>query len=249
MKVVVIEDEAVAARKLTRMLAALSISVMAHIKSNKQFLELLATEMKPDAYFMDIHLSDGVVFDVLDSHKIDVPIIFTTAYDQYAIKAFKLNSIDYLLKPIDTDELSAAVTKLKKRQNKPLDITLLSSLLQAKSAPPKKLRERISVRIGDHIKSIKIEDIQFFYSSDKINFLYNIAGRSYPIEQTLELIQEELDQRKFFRVSRGYIICIDSIQDIISYSNSRLKVVMKNADIHEIIVSRDRVKGFKDWLD
>jgi DNA-binding LytR/AlgR family response regulator len=248
MKVVVIEDEAVAARKLTRMLEALSIEVIQHIKSKKQFYEFLELEVKPDAYFIDIHLSDGVVFDVLDAHEIEAPIIFTTAYDQYAIKAFKQNSIDYLMKPVDADELSAAINKLKRQTNQSVDLSILSELIKAKSGVAKKIRERISVRVGDRIKSIKIEEIHFFYSSDKVNYLYNVEGRSYPIEQTLEIIQDELEESKFFRVSRSYIICIDHIKDIVSYSNSRLKVVMENADKHEIIVSRDRVKGFKEWL-
>lgn len=243
---IIVEDEAVAARRMQRLLEARGIHILQVIGSNRALEAYLNSENKPDIFFMDIHLSDGVVFDLLSQQSLDVPIIFTTAYDQYAIKAFKQNSIDYLLKPIDEEELDNAISKFKK-SNKSIDIALISSMLSA-SQSTQEYKERISVRIGDKIRTINMSDIQFFYSSQKINYLYNNKGRSYPIDYSIEEISKKLKPSDFYRVSRGHIVNISAITDVIAYSNSRLKVVVAGAEDHEIVVSRERVKSFKEWL-
>jgi len=243
MKAVIVEDEAVAARRMQRLLASKGIEVLTTVSSNAELATYLAGHERPSVFFMDIHLSDGVVFDLLAEAKIEVPIIFTTAYDQYAIRAFKQNSIDYLMKPIDEDELEAAIAKLKKL-TAPVDLMALKTLLATKQSVPA-YRDRISVKVGDKIRSIAITDVQLFFSADKIN---NHDGRAYPIDYTIEQIYGQLQPRQFFRVSRSYIVSITAITDVVSYSNSRLKVLIANSAAHDIIVARERVREFKSWL-
>lgn len=245
MKVVIVEDEGVAARRMQRLLEDQNLTVTKTLSSLKELRSFLDKEWRPEIFFLDIHLNDGIVFEVLNEYDVQTPIIFTTAYDQYAIKAFKQNSVDYLLKPIDNAELKAALAKYTKAQKAQLDISALSALLH--SQPSQTHKKRISIRIGDKIKSIDILDIKFFYSEDKINFLYT-AGRSYPIDYTIEQLSSLVDPQVFHRANRGHLVNIKHIETIIAYSNSRLKVVMSQAAQHEIIVSRDRVKGFKEWL-
>ncbi len=245
-KAIIVEDEGVAARKMQRLLEARDINILKTVISNEELEHVLSKKVLPDIFFMDIHLSDGVIFDLLAKAKIEVPIIFTTAYDQYAIKAFKQNSIDYLLKPIDEEELDAAIEKFKKSQQK-VDFSALSNLLASQNKP-QDYKERISVKVGDKIRSINIQDVKLFYSSEKINYLFNTEGRSYPIDYSIEEIYQKLDPKAFFRVSRGYVVAIDAITDVITYSNSRLKVKIEKGENHEIIVARDRVKDFKEWL-
>jgi len=245
-RAVIIEDEAVAARRMLRLLEARGLEVVTTLSSLVELKKYLDEERLPDVFFMDIHLNDGIVFEVLTERELETPIIFTTAYDQYAIKAFKQNSIDYLLKPIDEDELDKALSKLKKL-SAPIDLSALSALLSTQK-PKVEYRNRISVKVGDKLRSINISDVQFFYSADKINYLQNKEGRAYPIDYSIENIYKELDPKNFFRVSRGYIVSIAAIKDVLAYSNSRLKVIITEAPKHDIIVARDRVKEFKDWL-
>ena len=246
MKVVIVEDEAVAARRMRRLLEARGLEVTQVIESNVELEALLDKGELPELFFMDIHLSDGVVLDLLMSGQPKVPIIFTTAYDQYAIKAFKLQSIDYLLKPIDEDELDAALTKYK--NSKPqVDLAALAALISQQSTP-QSYKDRFSVRVGDKIRSFGIDDIALFYSSNKINYLQTGEGRSYPIDYTIEELSGMVDPKHWYRVNRGYIISISTIKDVIAYSNSRLKVLVDNQGSHEIIVSREKVRSFKDWL-
>ena len=245
-RAIIVEDEAVAARRMQRILEARGIEVILQIQSLNELNSYLDSGQQPDLYFMDIHLNDGIVFDALNDRKLETPIIFTTAYDQYAIKAFKQNSIDYLLKPIDEDELGKALVKYRKL-SPPVDLSAITALLSSKKNAPS-YKERISVRVGDKIRSINMSEVHFFYSADKSNFLYKADGRSYPIEYSIEKISNQLDPDTFFRVNRGHIISITAIKDVIAYSNSRLKVVIIDAPDHEIIVARDRVKAFKEWL-
>lgn len=243
---VIVEDEAVASRRMQRLLESRKISVLTTLVSNSELAEYLKKTNQPDIFFMDIHLSDGVVFDLLAESQMDVPIIFTTAYDQYAIKAFKQNSIDYLLKPIDEDELDQAIAKYQKTKSK-VDLSSIAALLSNQGTPPS-YKERISVKVGDKIRTFNISDIHLFYSADKINYLLTPEGRAYPIDYSIEEIHKLLDPSQFFRVSRGYIVAIKAINDVVAYSNSRLKVKVKSTKEHEIIVARDRVKDFKAWL-
>lgn len=246
MKVVIVEDEAIAARRMQRLLEARGMEVVEVLSSNAALDEFLDRDILPELFFMDIHLSDGVVLDLLIERQTKVPMIFTTAYDQYAIKAFKLQSIDYLLKPIDEDELDAALFKYKDSKPK-VDLAVLTNLIKQQSTP-QVYKDRFSVRVGDKIRSFEIAELKLFYSADKINYLQTDQGRAYPIDYTIEQLSGMLDPKQWYRVNRGYIISISAIQDVIAYSNSRLKVVINNQKEHEIIVSREKVKDFKQWL-
>lgn len=246
-KAIIVEDEAVAARRIKKLLEQEEIEVLGVVHTNKELEKTIKLGNDADVYFMDINLSDGLVFEVLQTVELITPIIFTTAYDQYAIKAFKQNSVDYLLKPIDKIDLKAAIEKFKSvhQKSNPIDISMLSELLNQRNS---NYKERYKVRVGDRLRSFKTEEIVLFYSEDKLTYLCNDQGRSYPLDFSIDNILPELDPSKFHRVNRGNIVHIDFITDVISYSNSRLKIVINKAKDQEIIVARDRVKGFKEWF-
>lgn len=247
-KAVIVEDEAVAARRMKSMLIAEDIDVIAIISSNQELALYLENSPDAELYFMDIHLNDGPVFGTLQAVEVKTPIIFTTAYDEFAVKAFKQNSVDYLLKPIEKDELHQAIQKFKTvyQKKSSLDINLLSQLINQQQT--KQYRQRIKVIIGDKIKSIKTEDAVLIYSDQKITFLQSSDQRSYPIDMSVEAIVKELDPAMFQKVNRAQVVNINYIQEVISFSNSRLKVKLQSAESHEVIVARERVKGFKQWL-
>ena len=246
-KAVIIEDEGVAARRLKKMLENEGIQVTHALKSNKELSQFLAQANSPDLFFMDIHLNDGIVFETLQTTEVKTPIIFTTAYDEFAIRAFKQNSVDYLLKPIVPVELQKALIKFKQifqKESTTIDIKALSQLIQS---PHHTYRERIKVKIGDHLRIIKTDSIALVYSSKKTTSIQIENGRSYPIDQTLEQLFRELDPSQFYQVNRGQVVHIDFIKDVVAFSNSRLKISLSCAT-EAIIVSRERVKGFKEWL-
>jgi len=253
MRVLVIEDEPQAARRLQSL-----------IKSNIPdvvFLEVIDTVKKsilwfqqheaPDLIFMDIQLADGISFQIFDKVKINAPIIFTTAYDEYALKAFKVNSIDYILKPVDNAELTAAIAKYRTLQdtNKPLPDQLAESIQLAMSMIAKKYKERFVIKVGEHLKSIETNEILFFFSLEKTSFAQTRDGRKHILDFTLDQLESLLDPKRFFRINRKYIVSIEGIHDMISYANSRLKLVLKTSDDQDIIVARERVQEFKNWLD
>ncbi|MEM6396502.1 MAG: LytTR family DNA-binding domain-containing protein [Bacteroidota bacterium] len=244
---VIVEDEAVAARRLRKMVEAEGLQVIEWLPSNQALQTYLNEQPAPDLFFMDIHLNDGIVFETLQTVEVNTPIIFTTAYDEFAIRAFKQKSIDYLLKPIGKSDLQGALAKFKSMYaSQPnIDWQMLSQLVRSEQ---QSYRERIRVKVGDHLRSIPIADVQMVYSEQKITFLHTVDGRSYPIDQTVESLGEELDPGQFHRVNRGQIVQIDHIKDVIAYSNSRLMVKLSSPKHPEIIVARDRVKAFKDWL-
>ncbi|EIJ39418.1 MULTISPECIES: LytR/AlgR family response regulator transcription factor [Galbibacter] len=250
MNVLIIEDEAPSARRLHRMLKDLGVEVDKILHSVEESVSWFSGKPHPDLIFLDIQLSDGLSFEIFDSIDIKSAIIFTTAYDEYALQAFKLNSIDYLLKPIDEDELAYAVEKYK-------NFKPLKSAVQLNFNDIKKLlvnpiertyRKRFTVKVGQHLKLISLEDIVCFYSENKGTYLHTNENRSYLMDITLEALQEELPPDEFFRVSRKFCININAVKDIINYTNARLQVKINHFNEQEIIVSRERVKDFKDWL-
>lgn len=250
MKVIVIEDEAASARRLGRMLGKLGVEVDQLLHDVKQSIAWFENHEHPDLIFLDIQLSDGLSFEIFEAVNIRSAIIITTAYDEYALKAFKLNSIDYLLKPICEDELEKAITKY--RQFKPENGQVSLNFEEVKKLLINPLdrgyKKRISVSIGQRIKLIPMEDIVCFYSKDKGTYLHTLENRSYVMDRTMDNICEELQPDLFFRISRGYIININQIGDILNYTNNRLRLKMNHLDDAEVIVSRQRVKSFKDWL-
>lgn len=244
----IIEDEKPSARRLQRMLEKENLKVIASLSSVEDSLEWFQGNEHPELIFLDIQLSDGLSFEIFDKLAIRSSIIFTTAYDEYALKAFKLNSIDYLMKPIDEDELRAALEKYKRNQPvKPevFDIGQLRALMMPTARDYKK---RFSIQVGQHLKLLSTEDITCFYSENKGTYVHCTNNRSYLMENSLDKLEPELDPREFFRVNRQFIVRLENIADIVSYSNQRLEVRLKNYKEQQVIVSRERVKGFKEWL-
>ncbi|MFV8838552.1 LytR/AlgR family response regulator transcription factor [Salinimicrobium soli] len=248
MKAVIVEDEKPAARRLQRMLEKLEVQVIATLNSVEEATNWFLQHEHPELIFLDIQLSDGLSFEIFENVEIDCCIIFTTAYDEYALQAFKLNSIDYLLKPIDDEELEAAIEKFKRtRHSSPatMDLKNLKNLL---NLPTSDYRKRFSIQVGQHLKLINTDEISCFYSENKGTYLHTTDNRSYLIESSLDKLEPELDPEKFFRVSRKFIIRMNDIADIITYSNQRLEVRLRHYNDQQIIVSRERVKDFKEWL-
>ncbi|WP_457615494.1 LytR/AlgR family response regulator transcription factor [Lutibacter sp.] len=248
MKVVIIEDEKPAARRLGRLLNNMGIQPLVMLHSVEGAIKWFYENEHPDLLFLDIQLSDGLSFEIFEEVEVKSAIIFTTAYDEYALKAFKLNSIDYLLKPIDTDELAQAIRKFKNIKDtytNSFDIAQIKNLLKTNQS---EYKNRFTVKIGVHLKMIPTESIECFYSENKSTYLFTSDNRSYLIDDTLEQLEHKLNPQSFFRVSRKYFLNINAIKDIISYSNSRLKVQLNTYADSEIIVSRERVKDFKKWL-
>jgi len=273
MNVLIVEDEKPAARRLQRMLEKLDLKVENSVHSVKEAVEHLSSTPAPDLIFLDIQLSDGLSFEIFDHVQVDSAIIFTTAYDEYALQAFKLNSIDYLLKPIDAVELEQAVNKFKARfqdalrrrslslattpdeseknqstlvHTQPIDLQQIARLL---SAHRQTYKNRFTVKVGEHIKLFTADEIQLFYSENKGTYINLPNGRNYLLDIKLEAVEMELDPKKFFRISRQAIVHVRAITDIIAYTNSRLKVKIASFEELELVVSREKVKDFKIWLE
>jgi DNA-binding LytR/AlgR family response regulator len=249
---IIIEDEKPAARLLKRKLEKINISVDVMLHSVEEALDWFSKNVHPDLIFLDIQLSDGLSFEIFEKIEIKSAVIFTTAYDAYALKAFKLNSIDYLLKPIDEDDLELAVTKFKSRLPKTesslqLDFEQIKKMIQ--NPFDKNYKNRFTVKIGQHLKVIAIEEIECFFSENKGTYLHTFDNRNYLIESTLELLEQDLDPKKFYRVSRKFIIPMQSIKEIVVYTNSRLKIILPTYKDEEVIVSREKVSDFKTWID
>jgi len=244
-KIVIIEDEKPAARRLRSLLSNERIEADVLLHSVSQAIEWLNNNPAPDLIFADIQLSDGLVFEVFEQCPIKSPVIFTTAYDEYAIKAFKLNSIDYLLKPIKGDELRFSLDKYRK---KTLHNTNIGQLLKTLK-PENSYKKRFGVQYGNHLQSIPVESIAYFYSQYKTTWLVTVTGEEFIYDQALDLLEKQLNLEHFFRVNRQYIISEKSIKDIVKYTNSRLKIVLHTKNQLEIIVARDRVKTFRNWLE
>jgi len=251
MNVLIIEDEKPAARRLNRMLAVLGIEVKQMLHSVEESLNWLQNNKHPDLIFLDIQLSDGLSFEIFEEIELKSAIIFTTAYDEYALKAFKLNSIDYLLKPLDEDELKFAVDMFKDKQPKETNIQVDIDAIRKLLINPvdRKFKKRLTIKIGQHIKIVNIDAIECFYSENKSTYIHTAENRNYLLDNSLEVWQEELDPEQFFRVNRTFVVYINSIKDIIAYSNSRLKLILNSYNETEIIVSRERVKDFKKWIN
>ncbi|WP_201980549.1 LytR/AlgR family response regulator transcription factor [Hymenobacter rubidus] len=259
----IVEDEPLAARRLADMLARQPepVQVIGTAEAVSQAVQLLETGPAPDVLFLDIHLADGLSFEIFEQTQVRCPVIFTTAYDQYALQAFKVNSVDYLLKPIDEEELTAAVMKLRERLPMPtatapppaFDSALLAQLVQLmqQSAPPAaSYKTQFVVRVGEHLKVVPLDQIAYFFSLEKATFLQTTEGRKFVVDYTMDQLEGLLDPRRFFRLNRAYLAQQSAIQDIIHYTNSRLQTVLKpTAPDAQVLVSREKVNVFKSWLD
>ncbi|MCS4433727.1 LytR/AlgR family response regulator transcription factor [Aquiflexum gelatinilyticum] len=249
MKILIIEDERPAANRLRQLVLDLlpNAEIFGHLDSITSAVKWLETNVFPDLIFCDIQLADGQSFEIFERVKVSSPIIFTTAFDQFAIKAFKLNSVDYLLKPIDPKELAQAIQKFQSQQVRPgIELQQIRELLSPNS---NHYKSRFLVKFGEKIQSVLTEDISIFYSEEKVTFLQTVEGRKYILDYTLDQLESMLDPRKFFRLNRKYIASFSAIAEIHTYSNSRLKIKLANCCDNDILISREKVGDFKDWLN
>ncbi|RDI57546.1 LytR/AlgR family response regulator transcription factor [Flavobacterium glaciei] len=254
MTTIIIEDEKPAARLLQRKVEKLGVQVQTMLHSVEDAVQWFSANTHPDLIFLDIQLSDGLSFEIFEKVEIKSAVIFTTAYDEYALRAFKLNSIDYLLKPIDEDDLEVAVAKFKSLlpkqevpvQNLALDFEQIKKMLT--NPFEKNFKKRFTVKIGQHLKVIAVDEIECFFSENKGTYMHTYDNRNYLIDTTLENLEQELDPKDFFRVSRKFIIPMKAIKEIVLYSNSRLKVVLPTYKEDDVIVSREKVTDFKEWI-
>ena len=248
--ILIIEDEEPAANRLKKMVLEIEpeANILENIVSVNSALTWLKNNPAPDLIFSDIQLSDGLSFEIFKNIEVNCPVIFITAYDEYAIDAFKVNSIDYLLKPIKKDDLENALQKFKKLSNKTTAGLDIQKVLEVFKTPKSDFKTRFIVRYGEHIKTIKIEEVAYFYTEDKINFLTTNEGRRYTIDYNLDNLESLLDPKIYFRINRQFIICIQAISEMFTYSKSRVLIKLNPPCKHETIVSTERSGDFKLWL-
>lgn len=257
LRALIVEDEPLAATRLAGLLKKQTppLDIVGTAESVAEAEQLLRiTQPAPDVLFLDIHLADGLSFELFERLDIRLPVIFTTAYDKYALRAFKVNSVDYLLKPIDPAELTAALEKLHRQRATAaptFDADLLNRVLQQAQQPAREYKSRFVVRVGEHLKAIPVEQIAYFASLEKVTLLHTREGRRFVVDYTLEQLEGLLDPLEFFRLNRAYLAHADAIHDIIHYTNSRLQTVLKPTppDNDTVLVSREKVSTFKAWLD
>ena len=251
MKVIIIEDEKPSARRLQRQLKVLNIEAETMLHSVEESIEWFQNNPHPDLIFLDIQLSDGLSFEIFETVEIKSAVIFTTAYDEYALQAFKLNSIDYLLKPIDDDDLEVAVKKFKERAPQKQGVTLDFDDIKKLLVNPldRVYKKRFSIKVGQHLKLINIDDIECFYSENKGTYAHTTEGRNYLLDSTLDQLEDELEPQTFFRINRKFFVNINAIKDMVSYTNSRLQIKLQSYNEQDVIVARERVKDFKNWLE
>jgi len=253
MRVLIIEDEHLTAQRIQSLLLEIdpSVTVLDILDSVKSAVGWFLNNESPDLVFMDIQLADGVSFDIFEDVKIDYPIIFITAYQEYAIKAFKVNSVDYLLKPVTKSDLQAALEKYRNYFEQKISMPLLPEemLSTIRQMIHKPYKSRFMIRVGDRVKSLEIKDILYFYSLDKGCYLHSRDNRNYVIDFTLDALIDLLDPEIFYRINRRYIISHDAIRDMITLSGSKLKILLLHTDENSIYVSRDRMAAFKQWID
>jgi len=248
MKVIILEDEPRAARHLERLLAqfAPAMTVIAKLESVRDGIKYLQTNPEPELIFSDIQLADGLSFEIYKQVAVRCPIIFTTAYDHYAIEAFQTNGIDYLLKPIEEERLRQAIEKA--RHFSP-GLALEKLLAMNKPAAEKTYKSRFMVKVGDKIKSIPVEEILVFFSQEKATFVRTTDAHTYCIDYALDQLEPMIDPEKYFRINRKYMVSILACTNILAWTNSRLRLKIEGIDDTEIIVARERVAEFKNWLD
>ena len=255
MKILIIEDEELAVKKLHKMLIGIddSIEVIANLDSIESSVEWLENNETPDLIMMDIELLDGQSFEIFNRVKVKSPVIFTTSYDEYALKAFKVNSVDYLLKPIQPEDLTAALNKYRQMFAAPaasqpsINMDMLVKELQQK-LQPREYRKRFLVKNVQKLVSVETDDIAYFYSDGRLNFFKTTDNKKYVVDYTMDELDGMLDPDKYFRISRSFFVSIDSVDQINDYFGNRLILTLKPAVDKEALVSREKVTDFKKWL-
>lgn len=248
MKILIIEDEKPAADRLIKMIQEIdpTAELLGTLVSIKSSVEWFLKNKAPDLVMMDINLSDGQSFEIFSMVKVDAPVIFITAYDEHALQAFKVNSIDYLLKPVKPEELRKAFEKLKSLSL--LNLKQMEMMLTQIGGRNKEYQRRMVIRFGDTIKMVEINDVAYFYTEDKINYLCTSGNLRYPIDHNLDELESLLDPAQFFRINRQFIINITAIDKMLAWSKSRVKVLLKPITNEDTIVSTERSPHFKEWL-
>jgi len=253
MTVLLLEDETLAAERLQNMLVELEpeVRIVAQLKTVEAAVQWLQNNPHPDLILSDIRLLDGLCFEIFSTVKVEKPVIFTTAYDQYAIKAFEVNSVDYLLKPLQTEKLRAAMQKVKTRLAQPatpagIDYQALAKVLQ--SAQPA-YKTRFMVRLGQKIVAVPVEKIAYFFSENKLTFVVTTDQKRYPLDQPLDELVDVLDPKLFFRANRQFIVTFPSIAEIHPYFKGRIKLHLNPATTEEVVISSERTPEFKKWID
>ncbi len=249
MKILIFEDEKLTAERLVQLLKRYDsqVEVLDIIPSVKEGVTWLENNPAPDLVMMDIQLSDGNCFELFGKSHVQFPVIFTTAYNEYAIRAFKVNSIDYLVKPIDYKELHAAMEKFKRLEPAATETPMpgYRELLKTLTDPYK---ERFMVKVGEQYKFIETRDIAYFFYDEGLVFARTYANKDVPMNLSLDKIEKSLDPHFFYRINRKFLISAGAIVEMHAYSNSRVKIQLKPTCTGKVIVSRERVGGFKEWL-
>ncbi len=248
MNVVIVENERPAAEKLQWLINEIQpeIKIAVVLETVEESVNWFKSNTKPDLIFMDIQLDDGISFEIFDAVKIEAPVIFTTAFDEYAIRAFKVNSVDYLLKPIDKDSLQAALAKYNKLFTEGSFETRLEKVLEQISV---KYKSRFFIKVGVRFQSIPVEDICCFFVEERNSFIRTVKGKTYDLDFSLDQVNKMIDPEMFFRINRNFIVNLNCITEILSYSTNRLKIKLEHCENDDLIVSRDKVSEFKSWMD
>ncbi|SFF09939.1 two component transcriptional regulator, LytTR family [Chitinophaga sp. CF118] len=246
--ILILEDEKPNADRLKRLIKMIrpGINIIAVLESVTEAVTWISHNESPDLVMMDVRLADGLSFDIFEKVELKCPIIFTTAYDEYAIRAFKYNSIDYLLKPVETEELERAFTVLESRLQNDTQKSIENVL---NFINPKDYRSRFLLPFRDGYKTLLVDDVEYYYSELKITRAKLLNGNEEILQQSMEELELQLDPTRFFRANRQFIIHIDAVQQIHNYFNGKLKVILKNNKNVEIIVSRDKASLLKKWMD
>ena len=251
MNILIIEDEEATARHLRKMLEEIDpgAKVLDTLDSVEAAVKWFRTHAEPDLLVLDIHLSDGLSFGIFREVEVSCPVIFTTAYDQYAIQAFRVNSIDYLLKPVGREALSEALKKLKRvtpsSAPQPVDYNKLAVLLAGKGTGT---LQRLLIRFGDSIRSVDIRDAAYFRTGDRTVYVHTASGAVYPVDFSLDELEAQLDPARWFRINRQFIVSFDAIDRMTAYSKSRIRVTLKPPCDIESVSSTERSAAFRDWL-
>lgn len=252
MKVLIVEDEELAVKKLQKTLAAVddTIEVAGVTDSIEETVNWLQSNPAPDLVLMDIELADGQSFEIFKLTEVRSPVIFTTSYDEFALKAFKVNSVDYLLKPVQQDELQAALEKYHKlRGNSKAELSLDSLVKELQQKlQPREYRKRFLVKHAQKLVSIEVEDIAYFYSDGRLNFFKTNDNRKFVVDYTMDELEDMLNPDDYFRISRSFYVSVNSIDKIEDYFGNRLILQLKPAVDKEALVSREKVSDFKKWM-
>ena len=251
MKILILEDEPLAAKRMESLVRAVlpEAQILGKLESVRSAVKWFGSNPQPDLIFMDIQLADGLSFEIFQQTAVTAPVIFTTAYDEYALKAFKVNSVDYLLKPIQEDELAAAVEKFKVQTEKTASPEKMTKVLEALlSKQPVEWKTRFFLKHANRFEVVEVAEVLYLFAEDKVVFLVAKDGRKYFVEETLDELEEKLNPKDFFRINRKYLGQVSAIERIEPHFNGRLKINLHLRADNELFVSREKAEAFKKWL-